>query len=180
MFKRSIIFLLLVLGVGLEAKVNDIFAEEKAENLRYNKAIRAFMDGNEHITQMVYNAYAYVVFPSIGKGSALFGYASGEGRAYYRGGRWCGNVEVTQYSFGVQVGGQTYSEIIFFKNHEAFKRFTQGGLEDSTQFSLAPFYSGISGQIDFDDDVEVYISNGAGLMIDASTGAQSFEYMSKP
>jgi lipid-binding SYLF domain-containing protein len=180
MLKKPLLICLLLSSTLLEAKVKDIFAEEKAENLRYNKAIRAFMKDNEHITQLVYNAYAYVCFPSIGKGSALVGYASGEGRAYTRGGIWRGNVEVTQYSVGLQLGGQTYSEIIFFKTPESFRRFTQGGFEGSHQFSLAPIYSGISGQVDFDEEVEVYISNDYGLMIDMSTGAQSFEYLPKP
>ncbi len=177
---KKVLLLALVLSVSLlEARINDIFKEEKAENLRYNKTIRAFMEDNEEITNLVYNAYAYVVFPSIGKGGLLFGYAYGEGRAYYRGGMWTGNVAVTQYTVGLQVGGQAYSEIIFFKTRDAFEAFKAGGLEDSTQSSFVPFYSGISGDVNFADDVIVYTSSTGGFMIEASTGAQEFEYINR-
>lgn len=179
MLKKLFVFCLLLTVSVLEARVNDMFAEEKAENLRYNKTIRSFMKNNEHITSLVHKSYAHVVFPSIGKGAAVFGYASGEGRAYVRGGIWTGNVSVTQYTVGLQVGGSAYSEIIFFKTREAFERFKLGEVEDSTQVSIVPFYSGLSGDINFDDDVEVYTSSRGGLMLEASTGTQVFEYMQK-
>ena len=176
MLNKLILFLLILTLTSLEARRNDMFAKEKAENLRYNKTIRAFMHKNKHITDLVYNAYAYVAFPSIVKGGVLFGYAHGEGRAYLRGGVWTGNVTISQYSVGLQAGGQVYSEIIFFKTLEAFEAFKKGGLEESTQVSLTPFISGLSADVNFDKDVEVYTSVKGGLMLDASTGTQSFEY----
>ena len=176
------IFLLSVLSLFTlaEARTKDMFAEEKAENLKYNTTIRSFMKDNERITKLVYGAYAHAVFPTVGKGSAIFGYASGEGRTYYRGGIWNGNVSVSQYSFGVQVGGSAYSQIIFFKTRDAFERFKLGHIEDSTQSSLVPFYSGISGDVNFDKDVEVYTSMKGGFMLEASTGTQVFKFTPKP
>lgn len=179
MYKKILLLGLVFLLSTLEARVKDRFAEEKAENLRYNTTIRAFMHNNKRITDLVYKAYAHVVFPSIGKGGAILGYAHGEGRAYFRGGIWTGNVTVSQYSIGLQVGGQAYSEIIFFKTHEAFEKFKKGGTVNSTQASLVPFVSGLSGNVNFADDVEVYTSSIGGFMLDASTGAQSFEYTEK-
>ena len=179
MFKKLFSFGLLLLATLLDARIVDIFAEEKAENLRYNKTIRAFMKENQHITRLVYDSYAYVAFPSISKGGALLGAAYGEGRAYIRGGIWTGDVTVTQYTIGLQIGAQAYSEIIFFKTRDAFELFKKGGFEDSTQSSLVPFYSGLSGDVNFADDVEVYTSSTGGLMLEASTGAQLFEYTQK-
>ena len=177
---RKIFLLSLMLTVTLlQARVNDMFAEEKAENLRYNSTIRAFMKNNKSITDLVRNSYAHAVFPTIWKGGAVLGYASGEGRAYYRGGMWTGNVSITQYTIGAQVGGSAYSEIIFFKTRDAFEAFKKGGLEDSTQVSLVPLYSGLSADINFADDVLVYTSSKGGLMLEATTGFQSFEFIQK-
>ncbi len=176
MFNKIIFLSLILLLTTLEARVKDIFAEEKAENARYNKTIRAFMSQSQRMTDLVLKSYAHAVFPSIGKGGLLFGYAYGEGRAYYRGGIWTGNVAVSQYSFGVQLGGEAYSEIIFFKTRDAFEAFKKGGWEDSTQASVVPFVSGLSADVNFADDVEVYTSSKGGFMLDASTGAQTFEY----
>jgi len=177
---KKLFLLGLMLSVTLtHARVNDMFAEEKEENLRYNTTIRAFMKNNEKITDLVHNAYAHVVFPTIFKGGAVLGYAWGDGRAYYRGGMWTANVRMTQYTIGAQLGGSAYSEIIFFKTREAFEAFKKGGLEDSTQLSLVPLYSGLSADVNFDDDVLVYTSSKGGLMLEATTGLQSFEYLQK-
>ena len=179
MCKKSFLFSLLLLLSTLEARVSDEFVEQRAEDLRYNKSIRAFMHDNKRMTHLVHNSYAHIVFPSIGKGGAVLAYAYGEGRAYLRGGIWIGDVSVSQYSIGVQAGGQAYSEIIFFKTYEAFEEFKKGGLVNSTQASLVPFVSGLSGDVNFADDVEVYTSSTGGFMLDASTGAQSFEYLQR-
>ena len=55
----------------------------------------------------------------------------------------------------------------------------KGGLEDASQFSLAPIYSGLSGNVDFAKNVEVYTSSDYGLMLELSTGLQDFTYTSK-
>jgi len=180
MFKNSL-FMVLILSTllsTLEARQTEVYDKEQAENLRYNKTIRAFMKDNKKITAMVNKSYAYVVFPSIGKGGVVLGGAYGEGRAYRRG-MWVGNVSVTQYTIGLQVGGQAYSEIIFFMSRDAFRAFKKGGFEASTQSSLVPFYSGISGDVNFSKDVHVFTSSTGGLMLEASTGTQEFTYKSR-
>ncbi|MBE0499100.1 MAG: hypothetical protein IBX43_07670 [Campylobacterales bacterium] len=62
----------------------------------------------------------------------------------------------------------------FFKTKRAFKQFEKGGFEESTQSSLVPFYSGFSGDVNFDKEVSVYTSAKGGLMLEASTGLQKF------
>jgi len=176
MCKKILLLSLILFLSTAQSRSKNMFEEEKAENLRYNKTIRAFMAESKYMTDLVHKSYAYVVFPSIGKGGVIFGYASGEGRAFMRGGIWAGNVSVSQYSFGLQVGGQAYSEIIFFDSREAFELFKTDGFFNSTQASLVPFVSGISGDVNFTEGVQVYTSAKGGFMLDASTGAQDFEY----
>ncbi len=180
MFKRALLIVLMfsTLFISLEARQKEVFDKEAAENLRYNKTIRAFMNENKKITAMVNNSYAYVAFPSIAKGGVLLGGAYGEGRAYRRG-IWVGDVSLTQYTFGLQVGGQAYSEIIFFMSRDAFRAFKKGGFKPSTQSSLVPFYSGVSADVDFAKDVHVFTSSTGGLMFEASTGTQQFVYKSR-
>jgi len=152
--------------------------EEKVENLRYNKTIRTFMAQDKRIKNLVYNAYVYIAFPSIGKGGLIFGGAYGEGRAYRRG-MWIGDVTMSQYTVGLQVGGQSYSEIIFFKTEHAFNSFKKSGLISGTQASLIGGTSGVSGNFDLTSDTLVFTSGNGGLMLEASTGAQNFTYVSR-
>ncbi len=180
MLKNIFMMVLLfsTLFTSLEARQKEVYEKEEAENLRYNKTIRAFMKDNKKITTMVNKSYAYVAFPSIGKGGVILGGAYGEGRAYRRG-MWVGDVSVTQYTIGLQAGGQAYSEIIFFMTRDAFKAFKKGGFRASTQSSFVPFYSGISGDVDFAKDVHVFTSSTGGLMLEATTGTQEFTYKSR-
>ncbi len=178
MFKKILLLSLLFSFLSLEARQKEVFDKEQAENLRYNKTIRAFMKDNKTITALVNDSYAYVVFPSVGKGGAILGGAYGEGRVYRRG-MWVGDTTMTQYTIGLQVGGQAYSEMIFLMSRDAFNRYKQGGFTSSTQSSLVPFYSGISGDVNIANDILVYTSSTGGLMLEATTGTQQFTYKSR-
>src|SRR6516165_6335021 len=73
-------------------------------------------------------AYGYAVFPTIGKGGAGIGGGFGKGRVYAKG-KHVGDTSMAQLSIGLQLGGQAYSEIIFFEDERAFNEFTSGNFE---------------------------------------------------
>jgi lipid-binding SYLF domain-containing protein len=74
------------------------------------------------------DCYGYAVFPTIGKGGLGVGAAHGKGRVYEKG-NYVGDTSVTQVSFGLQAGGQAYSQMIFFQDKRAFDEFTSGSFE---------------------------------------------------
>ena len=61
------------------------------------------------------SSYGYAVFPTIGKGGFVVGGAHGKGRVYQKG-KYIGDTSMTQLSVGLQLGGQAYSEMIFFED----------------------------------------------------------------
>src|SRR5262245_12790431 len=65
-------------------------------------------------------SYGYAVFPTIGKGGIGIGGAHGSGRVYAHG-AYAGDASMTQVTIGFQLGGQAYSEIIFFEDERAYK-----------------------------------------------------------
>jgi lipid-binding SYLF domain-containing protein len=73
-------------------------------------------------------SYGYAVFPTVGKGGLVVGGAFGRGQVY-RGGARVAGVSLTQVSVGFQLGGQAYSEIIFFQNKTVFDDFLSGNFE---------------------------------------------------
>jgi lipid-binding SYLF domain-containing protein len=73
-------------------------------------------------------AYGYAVFPTIGKGGVGIGGAYGKGCVIAKG-KQVGDTSMTQVSIGFQLGGQGYSEIIFFQDQRAYKEFTSGNFE---------------------------------------------------
>lgn len=78
--------------------------------------------------QFFKSAYGYAVFPTIGKGGVGIGGAYGKGCVYAKG-KQVGDTSMTQLSIGFQLGGQGYSEIIFFQDERSFKEFTGGNFE---------------------------------------------------
>jgi len=76
------------------------------------------------------NCYAYAVFPTIGEGALIVGGARGKGHVYVHD-VLVGEATMTQVSFGFQLGGEAYSEIIFFQDKRDLDEFESGKFEFS-------------------------------------------------
>src|SRR4029450_14068559 len=74
------------------------------------------------------DAYGYAVFPSVGKGAIGVGGARGKGLVY-EGGKLIGKTTLTAVTVGLQLGGQAFREVIFFKDTTALADFTRGNFE---------------------------------------------------
>ena len=85
------------------------------------------------------------MFPTIGKGGIGIGGAHGKGKVY-AGGKYVGDTSMTQVTIGLQLGGQAYSEIIFFEDKAAFDAFTSGNFEFGAQASAVAITAGASAQ----------------------------------
>ena len=59
-------------------------------------------------------AYAYAVYPSVGKGGLIVGGFSGKGLVY-EGGSVVARSEIGGGTLGAQIGGQSFSEVLFFE-----------------------------------------------------------------
>ena len=140
------------------------------------------------------SSYGYAVFPTIGKGGIVVGGAYGSGRVY-AGGRHVGNTSVTQGSIGFHLGGQAYSQIIFFQNKKAFDEFTSGEFSFGAQASAVAITAGASAQTGrasgaaastsqknaktrggYHRGMAVFTVAKGGLMYEASIGGQKFSY----
>ncbi len=137
------------------------------------------------------NAYAYAIFPTVGKGGIGVGGAYGEGRVY-RGGSYIGDVSLAQLSIGFQLGGQTFSELIFFENQEALDWFTHDSFSFDARASAVVIAAGAGAQAGSSGasaNAAKYQSNAAylnhvavftllkgGLMYEVSLGGQKFTY----
>lgn len=80
------------------------------------------------------SAHGYALFPTIGKGGIIVGGAYGKGPVY-RGGEVIGFSSITEVSVGFQLGGQAYSQVVFFEDERALQDFTSGNFEFSAEAS---------------------------------------------
>lgn len=128
----------------------------------------------------VYNdsAVGKAVFPSIGKGGYFLGGAYGQGTVY-EGNQLVGYCKIEQATIGLQLGGQAYSQIIFFQNKAALQAFKRGEIAGAAQASAVAVKADASTQADYDQGVAVFSLDSAGLMYEASIGGQKFSYLPK-
>ena len=99
----------------------------------YDDAIQAFKSAGASGT-FFDKSYGYAVFPTIGKGGIGIGGAHGSGRVYKQG-VVIGTSEMNQITIGLQLGGQAFSQIIFFENESALNNFISGNFEFSADAS---------------------------------------------
>jgi lipid-binding SYLF domain-containing protein len=123
-------------------------------------------------------AYAYAVFPRVGKGGIGIGGAHGKG-IVIRDDETVGNTSLSQVTIGFQLGGQVYAEYIMFKDKTAFDHFTRGNFEMGAQVSAVAVTLGASEDANYDGGVAVFTIADGGLMFEASIGGQKFKYKAK-
>lgn len=163
---------------------------------KYEKTINAFRNAGES-GAFFERSYGYAVFPTIGKAGIGLGGAHGNGRVYV-GGSHVGDSSMTQVTLGFQLGGQAFSQIIFFEDDRAFREFTNGNFEFSAQATAVIITAGASaeantggglaagasgGQNDattshggFRKGMAVFTLAKGGLMYEAALGGQKFSY----
>jgi lipid-binding SYLF domain-containing protein len=164
---------------------------------KYEETIEIFRDAVES-RGFFENAYAYAVFPTIGKGGIGVGGAYGEGRVYEQG-QYVGDAKMTQLTIGLQLGGQAYSQMIFFEDERALREFTGGNFEFGAQASAVAITAGAQagagttgtsagasgGQRDartvgsYYRGMAVFTVAKGGLMYEASIGGQKFSFTPK-
>ncbi len=122
-------------------------------------------------------SYAYAVFPGIGKGGAGFGGALGSGLVYEQG-KLVGSATTTQFTFGLQIGGQVYIGIILFRDKPALEAFQQGDFSITGQASGVFAFWGLSVDVILADGITVITRRPIGFMYEASFGGMIFRYRS--
>jgi lipid-binding SYLF domain-containing protein len=120
-------------------------------------------------------APGYVVFPGVGKGGFGVGGAHGSGVLFEKG-QPIGKASMTQVTIGAQVGGQAFSEVIFFETPQALASFTNGNFEFAAAVSAVALKSGASNEAKYKNGVAVFTATKGGMMLEASIGGQKFKY----
>ena len=141
------------------------------------------------------NSYGYAVFPNIGKGGIGIGAAHGTGRVY-KDGEYVGDTSMSQLSIGAQLGGQAYSQIIFFEDERAYGEFTSGNFEFGAQASAVAITAGVSASANtagssagasggkndahvaggYNKGLAVFTVAKGGLMYEAAIAGQKYKY----
>jgi len=176
---------------ALTATATSVYADE------YSDTVNLFKNAGESAAY-VQNAYGYAVFPTIGKGGVGVGGAYGKGRVYEKG-KYIGNTSMTQVTVGLQLGGQAYSEMIFFEDERALKEFTAGHFEFGADASAVAITASANAKASttgnsagasggkkdattagrYYKGMATFTVAKGGLMYEASVGGQKFNYKAR-
>ncbi|MBP8925477.1 MAG: lipid-binding SYLF domain-containing protein [Pseudomonadales bacterium] len=181
--RNAMLMLLLICGAAVAS------ADEYSDTVEIFKAAGESSKFFDH-------AYAYALFPTVGKGGMVIGGAHGKGRVFVRG-RHVGNTTMNQLTVGMQLGGQAFSQVIFFEDKRALDEFTSGNFEFGAQAtavaitasasastSTAGSSAGVSGGkkdattvgSGYYKGMAIFTVAKGGLMYEASVGGQKFSY----
>ena len=160
----------------------------------YEDTVKVFVNAGES-GGFFDKSYGYAIFPAIAKGGIGFGGAHGTGKVYAKG-KYVGDTTMTQLTFGLQLGGQAFSQVIFFEDQRAYKEFISGNFEFGVQATAVAITAGASatasttgtsagasgGQNDantvgkYQKGLAVFTVAKGGLMYEASIGGQQYQY----
>ena len=152
------------------------FNNQNKANFKTIEALKNFKR-NRRLKPYFKEAAGFAVFPNIAKAGLGIGGARGNGEVF-EDGKVIGSTTVTQLSFGFQLGGQAFSQIIFFQNKRDLDRFTDGNFEFGASASAALITEGANASVDYTNGVAVMTFSKGGLMYEASIGGQKFTFKS--
>ena len=102
----------------------------------------AVFEKSDAVKPFFENCYGYAVFPTIGKGGIGIGGAYGTGQVYAQGVP-TGTAKMFKGTIGFQLGGQVFSQMIFFQDKRAFDEFTSGNFEFDAGVSAVAITAGV-------------------------------------
>jgi len=154
---------------------------------------------SEAVQPFFKNAYGYAVFPTVGKAGIGIGGSYGKGQVY-QGGKVTGEVSLIKGSIGWQLGGQAFSQMIFFEDKRAYDEFTSGNFEFDATASAVAITAGVQAKAgtegasagasagpatgaqaktSYHKGMAVFTHAKGGLMYEAAIGGQKFTFKPK-
>jgi len=171
---------LVTMSLVFTSLIAQAWAPDNSDKLELSvaQAILNAKDKDPSLEKWFDTAYAYAVFPRVGKGGMGIGGAHGKG-IVIRGDATVGKTSLSQVTVGFQLGGQVYSQFIMFRDKTAFDNFARGNFEMGAQVSAVAITLGASADANYDGGVAVFTIAEGGLMYEASIGGQKFKYKAK-
>jgi lipid-binding SYLF domain-containing protein len=165
-------------GCGGSAKEAEAPSSAGAEVERVpgvEETIAQFKAKDPGIAQLLSDSAGYLVLPTVGEGAFIIGGGHGSGEAF-EAGAYIGAVSVSELSIGAQVGGQSYSELVFFRTAQDIERLKQGTFEFSAEVTAVAAKRGAAKSASFTDGVMAFVLPKKGLMAAAAVGGQKISF----
>lgn len=191
--KKYHLFLMILITIMFVLNLSTLAMADK-----YTNTIETFKK-SEATQPFFKSAYGFAIFPTVGKAGIGLGGAYGKGQVY-REGKVTGETSLMKASIGLQLGGQAFSEIIFFEDERAYTDYTSGNFEFDASASAVAITAGMQAKVgtegtsagasagpatgtqaktSYRKGMAIFIHTKGGLMYEASIGGQKFSFKAK-
>ena len=139
------------------------------------EALKRFKRADPGLDKFFKEAAGYAILPSVGEGGLIIGGQRGDGLLYEKN-KAVGKITMSEVSVGAQVGGGSFSEVIFFETPAALGDFKKSKWEMSAKAKANVAASGVAANAKYEQGVAVFTLPKSGAMVSAAIGGQKFKY----
>jgi lipid-binding SYLF domain-containing protein len=150
-------------------------AVSKAVHPAVQAALAHLLERDETLRDRLDKAAGYAIFPSVGKATAVLGAAYGRGEVYERG-RLIGYAALVQITIGVQLGGDTFTELVILDEPQAVKRFKEGKVAFAANAAAVIVKAGVAATRSSPPGADVKVVTEGGLLLETALGGQKFVF----
>jgi lipid-binding SYLF domain-containing protein len=145
--------------------------------------MRSVLEQYPELQRYFDEACAIAVFPRVVRVGLGIGGGRGRGLLLVAGGVH-GEVSQSAFTLGLQAGGQSFSQLIFFRSCEAMREFTESGnlgrwsgrLEFQGRASVQAGRAGQAADPGFTGDVAIFSLSRRGLMLELAAGGVRYRF----
>ena len=178
-FRIAAVFMTMLVAAPLASHAQEKKAtpaeQRKALHADVQAAIARVKKTDPGVDKFFKDSVAYVVFPRAGKGGFIFVGGHGDGELFEKG-KVAGTASLSLGTVGLSIGGQQFTQIIFFQNAQALDRFKQNKFEFTAGVSAVIVKEGAAVAGKYTDGVAVFVQPIKGAMAEAAIGAQKFNF----
>ncbi|HEX8110162.1 MAG TPA: lipid-binding SYLF domain-containing protein [Kofleriaceae bacterium] len=149
--------------------------EEATLESKTSSTLSEMRQKDPSIDQALRSAYAYAIFPEVGKAGFIAGGASGAGILYEQG-RPTGNVRISQASFGAQAGAETFAELVLLHNQDEVNKLKNGSFDLGANASAVVLKAGGAAASATARGTSVFVMPKGGAMVDISVAGQKIKF----
>jgi lipid-binding SYLF domain-containing protein len=172
-------WVLVIASLAIVAGCSTVPEEPQERTLLKSRAefvVQRTAERNPGLKYYLDTSAGYAVFPTIGKGGFIFAGGYGKG-VLFEHGKMAGYCDATQVTAGAQIGGQSYSELVFFQTPQLLGDFKVGEYAFKAQVEAIALDQDASKRAPYHDGIAVFIMDSAGLMAEAAAGGQKFRFV---
>lgn len=152
--------------------------EQSALEARASAVVESMTARDPTLAAVLEDAAGYVVFPQVAEAGFIVGGSNGVG-VLFQNGRPVGYSELYEGTLGLQLGGQSFSELVVFQNEGALDRFKAGNFDLTADVTAVAIQAGAAAGARFESGVAVFVDDQTGLMAGATLGGQTMSYSAK-